>query len=129
MRIDYHENSIRTDSLKPDGPHHESRHDASLDVERVVGYFVQVRCIDHIRMQNERVGYFREHSGDRSGVPSVAADLRADARRHQQHNIEILRVLSSPIPEMKDGIDRPAARLRQAAYRAKLALETRYRAF
>ncbi len=68
---------------------------------RVLGLLVDVRGVDHVRVQHQVVAHRGEQPGSRRGVAGVTADGAVDARRDQHHGVERVGARQPPVPEVE----------------------------
>ena len=101
MGVNHYQHSIGADPLKPSRPHQQPRYDTPLDIESTLRHFVEVRSVDHVRMEDKRVRYFSEHSSDWPGIAGMPTDLRPYSGWYEKHHIELVPVFHEPWPKIE----------------------------
>ena len=84
----HQEHAVLADLAQADRAHQQPADEAAFDVQAVLGLLVDVRGVDHVRVQHEVIAHGGQQPGGRRGVAGVTADGAVDAGRDQHHGVE-----------------------------------------
>ena len=86
--LGHQQHAVLANLAQADRAHQQPADEAAFRVQAILGLLVDVRGVDHVRVQHELVAHRGQQPGRRRGVARVTADGAVDARRDQHHRVE-----------------------------------------